>query len=174
MTKWVTLHFTHIQYVNVQNNDFYRTSSIFPKLEQAESYEHMEFKIDNIDYTDQVKKEIIINDNNKQMQYLVKNRYPITKDKGNVIIFHKVRYKIDINNFYQLYTVAYPCRDFDISIILDGVDANRYRLIVGTYEYYNRSSYSEKTQLRDKNTCIIRFPHWLLCGSGYNFTIQHE
>lgn len=165
---------THIHYINVQNTKFYRTSPIFPELEQAKSYEHLEFKIDNIDYTNQIKKEVIINDNNKQMRYLVKNEYPITKSIGDVIIFHKVRYKIDINNFYQLYSVAYPCRDFDVSIILDGIDANKYRLIVGTQEYYNISSYSEKTQFRDKNTCIIRFPHWLLCGSGYNFTIQHE
>lgn len=105
---------------------------------------------------------------------MVKNKYPITKDKGNVIIFHKVRYKIDINNFCQLYSIAYPCRDFDVSIMIGGKDANKYRLIVGTQEYYNISSYSGKTQFRDKNTCIIRFPHWPLCGSRYNFIIQYE
>lgn len=165
---------THIHYINVQNTTFYKTNPIFPKLEQAESYEHLEFRIDNTDYTDKVEKEVSINNNNKQMCYLVKNKYPITKDKGNVVIFHKVRYKIDINNFYQLYSVTYPCRDFDVSIILEGTDANKYKLIVGTQEYYNISSYSEKTQFRDKNTCIIRLPHWLLCGSGYNFTIQRE
>ncbi len=165
---------THIHYINVKNTMFYRTSPIFPELEQAKSYEHLEFKVDNIDYTDQIRTEITINDNNKQMRYLVKNDYPINKDAGDVTVFHKVRYKIDINNFYQLYSVAYPCRDFDVSIILEGKDAYKYRLVVGTQEYYNISSYSEKTQFRDKNTCIIRFPHWLLCGSGYNFTIQHE
>lgn len=118
------------------------SSSIFPEIEQAKSYEHSEFKIDNIDYTSQVEKEIVINDNNKQLRYLVKNKYPITKDKGNVIIFHKVRYKIDINNFYQLYSIAYPCRDFDVSsLIIGGKDANKYRLIVGTQEYYNISEY---------------------------------
>ena len=165
---------THIRYINVKNTTFYRTSPIFPEREQAMSYEHLEFKIDNVDYTDKIKKEVVVNDNNKQMSYLVKNKYPITRDKGNVVIFHKVRYKVDINNFYQLYSVAYPCRDFDVSIILEGGDKDKYRLIVGTQEYYNISSYSEKNQLRDKNTCIIRFPHWLLCGSGYNFTIQHD
>ncbi len=165
---------TQIHYINVQNTTFYRTSPIFPELEQAESYEHLEFKIDSVDYTDQIKKEIVVNDNNKQMRYLVKNKYPITKDSGNAIIFHKVKYKVDVNNFYQLYLVQYPCRDFDVSIIIEGKEADKYRLIVGTQEYFNISSYSEKTQLRDKKTCIIRFPHWLLCGSGYNFTIQHD
>lgn len=165
---------THIHYINVKNTTFYKTSPIFPELEQAESYEHLEFRIDNIDYTTRIKKDIVVNNNNKQMRYLVKNQYPITKDSGDVVIFHKVRYKVDINNFYQLYSVTYPCRDFDVSIILDGEKANKYRLIVGTQEYYNISLYSEKTQLRDKNTCIIRFPHWLLCGSGYNFTVQHD
>ena len=165
---------TEIHYINVKNTTFYRTSPIFPELDQAKSYEHLEFKIDNTDYTNQVEKEIVINNNNNQMPYLVRNKYPITKDSGNVIIFHKVKYKIDINNVYQLYLVAYPCRDFDVSIALDGPYANKYRLIVGTHEYFNRSSYSEKTQIRDKNNCKIRLPHWILCGSGYNFTIQHE
>lgn len=163
---------THIHYINVKNKTFYRTSPIFPSLEQAKSYEHLEFKINNIDCTNQVEKQVVVNDNNKQMRYLVKNKYPITNDNGNVTIFHKVKYKVDIHNFYQLYSVAYPCRDFDVSIILEGDDIDKYRLIVGTQEYYNISSYSEKTQLRDKHTCIIRLPHWLLCGSGYNFTIQ--
>lgn len=165
---------TQIHYVNVKNTSYYKTSPIFPELWQAESYEHLEFKIDNVDYTKQIKKEIVINENNKQMKYLVKNQYPITKDSGNVIIFHKVKYKVDINNFYQSYLVAYPCRDFDVFIKLEGKDVEKYRLIVGTQEYFNISSYSEKTQIRDKNTCVIRIPRWLLCGSGYNFTIQHN
>lgn len=165
---------THIQYINIKNTIFYKTSPIFPTEEQAKSYEHLEFKIDNIDYTDKIKKEIVINNNNKQMCYLVKNQYPINRDYGNMTIFHKVKYKVDIDNFYQLYSIAYPCRDFDVSIILEGKDKEKYRLILGTHEYFNVTSYSEKTQIRNKQTCFIRLPHWILNGSGYNFTIQKE
>ena len=165
---------THIEYINVRNSDFYRTSPIFPELEQAKSYKHLELKIDNIDYTDKIQSKVEENSNNKQFGYIVRNKYPITVNKGNVTVFHKVRYKIDIENFYQYYAVAFPCRDFDVSILLEGPDVAKYRLIVGTSEYYNVSSYTEETQHRDKSACIIRFPHWILAGSGYNFTVQRE
>lgn len=161
-----------IEYANIKDKNFYRSSPMFPKEWQAKSYKHLEFKIDNENYLDEVQSQIVECENCKQMEFVVKNTYPLSHAKDTTVIFHKVSYEVETDNFYQLLAMIYPCRDFDLAITVEGEYKDKYSIILGTMEYFNISNFSEKTQIRDKHTCVIRMPHWVLAGSGYTFTLQ--
>jgi len=166
---------TEIQYTNVENNRFYRSSPVFPERWQAESYVHRRFIInDGDDCANQIETKVVENEDNDQFHFRVQNSYPIDICEGNVKIFHKVAYTVDIRNFCQFYSVRYPCRDFHVSIHLSGEDADKYRIVMCLNEYFNINTYLENTRVRDKKTCSITFPHWILSGSGYGFTIQPD
>lgn len=166
----------YYRFINIGDcQDFYRSSPVFPNLNEATSYEHLQFELNNIDCLNQIKKEILQSEKNEQFKYIVKNTYPLNR-KGNAdecTIYHKIRYKVAIQNFYQYHAIIYPCRDYTLEIVVKN-HKNEFSLALATNEFFDIDNYVERTQYRDKHICTINYLDWLLPGSGYSFTIQQK
>ncbi len=164
----------YFKFVNLNGcKNFYRSSPVFPRLREAQSYKHLKFEINNIDCLSKISSNIQVSEKNNQFKYIVKNEYPINEMDtfDGCTIFHKIQYKVYLQNFYQYHALIFPCRDYTLEIVLKN-HQNKYYLALATNEFFDVNNYVERTQYRDKHICNINYLDWLLPGSGYSFTIQ--
>lgn len=164
----------YFKFVNLNGcKNFYRSSPVFPRLKEAQSYKHLKFEINNIDCLSKINSNIKVSEKNNQFKYIVKNQYPLNEidTLNECTIFHKIQYKVHLQNFYQYHALIFPCRDYTLEIVLKN-HQNKYYLALATNEFFDVDNYVERTQYRDKHICNINYLDWLLPGSGYSFTIQ--
>lgn len=164
---------TQIDFINVQVGiPYYRANPRFMTKEQAQSYKHIEFSINDIDYTKDIRTEITVPNEQRQFPYLVRNEYPLTYDKPNMRIVHQTEYEIDLRDFFQSYQIIFPCKTFLATLLIKDNPDKRFSIVSTTYSSYNvhvTSDYSREYRTGDIDT--VRIGRWALPGSGYTFRL---
>lgn len=164
---------TQIDFINVQEGiRYYGASPRFMTKEQAESYKHIEFSINDKDCTKEIRTEITVPNEQRQFPYLVKNEYPLTYDKPNIRVVHQTEYDIDLRDFFQSFQIVFPCKTFLTTLLIKDNFDKRFSILSTTYSSYNvhiADGYTREYRTGDIDT--IRISRWSLPGSGYAFRL---
>lgn len=164
---------TQIDFINVQEGIcYYSASPRFMTKEQAATYRHIEFSINDKECIKEIKTEIILTNEQRQFPYLVKNEYPLTYDKPNIRVLHQTEYEIDLRDFFQSFQIVFPCKTFLTTLLIKDNSDQRFSIISTAYSSYNvhiADGYAREYRTGDINT--IRISRWALPGSGYVFRL---
>ncbi|GEM_PF-4256493 len=151
---------------------FYNPSPVFRTEREANSYRHLEFKINNHDYINNIQKKVEYI-NGYQYNYKVQNTILIPKmDKAFVI--HKTNHICDISSFFQSYQLLFPCKSFELLVFMMNNTEKFYMTgtLFSTFNVSNAKSFAE--EFREDNYYQLSFNNWLLPGSGYSIIMQKE
>lgn len=164
---------TRIDFLNINKNIIYYSSNPrFETIKQANTFKNEEFSINGIDYTNSIISEIEKTNDKRQFPYIVKNKLPLIYN-DNILLIHKTSYIVPINQFFNVYQLVFPCRNFLTTVLIKNNQNNRYSLRTGTFSSYNVHTYDKYTQeYRKDDINIISIGKWSLPGSGYTITIQ--
>jgi len=165
---------TSISYANLKEGvTYYSSNPRFIYEKDARSHKNLEFRIDGIDYTEQVRHEIV-HVEEKRWPFIVRNNLPLKELMDNKVeVLHKPQYLTQINKFYQLHQIIYPCRDYQINVLLKNNLDKKYTIAMGSFFPFNTLSYKNfRSEQRNDDLYQVHIPKWTLPGSGYSFTIQ--
>ena len=140
--------------------------------EQAKSYKHIEFSINDKNCTDSIVTRIDMTDERRQFPYLVSNEYPLSYEKPSVRLVHQTEYTMDLRDFFQSFQLVFPCKTFLTTLLIKDNYDKRYSILSTAYSSYNVHTADVYTrEYRNGDIDTIRIGRWSLPGSGYVFRL---
>lgn len=150
----------------------YAPNPCFESKEQAESYEHLEFVINEKNRIDLIQKELGMRERKVQLPYLVKNTidYSEFEHEQEISILHKYRYRRKDTKLFMGYQMNLPCKNLRVDATIANDVKNEYKfLCFSASQYKNKKENGGKSDLyAGDHSCQINFGDWTIPGSGYS------
>lgn len=149
----------------------------FATKQQAESYNVEKLLINNADFTDEFKMKISKNDNRGQLRYCVQSEKSIPMGENYPVnIFYKSSYLCPALDFFQAYSLFFPCKNFSIDIHLrDGLE-KKFSIVTSTNSIFSNSYAGsfEANEMKNFGVCSLTLPEWAVPGMGYTVTLKKK
>ena len=153
----------------------YNPCPVFETEEQAMSYQHLQFRLNDIERKDIITKTIEKREGDVQLPYAVHNTFDYSgySDVNDIHIYHKYSYKREDINFFMLYQLRNPCRELSISIHLNNDVNNQYRILAFVFAHLEdqRNRFTKKEFYSEEHSCNITFNDWIAPGCGFNIIV---
>lgn len=165
---------TQIDFGNVgEGVPYYSASPRFETFEEAESYEHVLFAVNDEDRTDEICRKISGSGCGRQFSYMVANTLPIETDRPDPRVLHVTRHVVPTESIFQVYQLVFPCRTFSVSAMVVGNYRDRYRVRVGTFTSYNVHTYEDyRSEIKNGDLTSLSVTRWSMPGSGYALQLE--
>ena len=145
--------------------------------QQAETYQVDKLLINNIDYTDSFEMDITPEHSRGQLEYYVQSKKSIPMGNEYPIEIHyKSSYISPILDFFQVYGLPFPCKNFYVELYLEDGLEKEYSIITSTNSSFSKeiSDSFKSNEMKNFGECRIQFPEWSLAGTGYVATIKRK
>ena len=145
--------------------------------QQAETYQVDKLLINNVDYTDSFEMNITPEHSRGQLEYYVQSKKSIPMGSEYPIEIHyKSSYISPILDFFQVYGLPFPCKNFYVELYLEDGLEKEYSIITSTNSSFSKeiSDSFKANEMKNFGECRIQFPEWSLAGTGYVATIKRK
>lgn len=89
---------------------------------------------------------------------------------------YKSSYISPILDFFQVYGLPFPCKNFYVELYLEDGLEKEYSIITSTNSSFSKeiSDSFKANEMKNFGECRIQFPEWSLAGTGYVATIKRK
>lgn len=142
---------------------------------QAETFKVEKLLINQEDYTDDFKWEVIENKGRGQFLYRVQSKKSIPISKVPCDIYYTCSYICHRLDFFQAYRLPFPCRHFSVNAYLLN-KTDEYSIIGSTFSPFStiHSDDYKASEMKNYNFCNLKLPQWSLSGAGYTLTLMER
>ena len=117
------------------------------------------------------------NDNRGQLRYCEQSEKSIPMGENYPVnIFYKSSYLCPALDFFQAYSLFFPCKNFSIDIHLrDGLE-KKFSIVTSTNSIFSNSYAGsfEANEMKNFGVCSLTLPEWAVPGMGYTVTLKKK